>query len=139
MYSFHSSTDFMGRKAKYFTLVEKTAAMNKHKIRYAQSKRGKATRRLRRSQIHTKAHSCRGSSKPSIYSKLPSLPPALVQLATSPLPNSNLFHHAFQSADNIDKSELPQWDSDPPYTMPHPADTPAEARFTDNLIQVMHG
>lgn len=150
----------MGRKAKYLTLAEKSAALHKQKANYTQSKRyvvivqyiviildlnivvgrGIAARRLRRSQNYAKEHSRKGSSKPSpVSSQLPPLPQALINLATTSLPDSYLYHCASQSADNLDESELPQWDINPPYATPHPSDTAAEARFTENLVQVMHG
>ncbi|KAG2125360.1 uncharacterized protein EDB93DRAFT_1258224 [Suillus bovinus] len=130
----------MGRKAKYLTLAEKSAALHKQKANYTQSKRGIAARRLRRSQNYAKEHSRKGSSKPSpVSSQLPPLPQALINLATTSLPDSYLYRCASQSADNLDESELPQWDINPPYATPHPSDTAAEARFTENLVQVMHG
>ncbi|KAG2114307.1 uncharacterized protein F5147DRAFT_770285 [Suillus discolor] len=130
----------MGRKARYLTLAEKTAALHRQKVNHAQSERGKATRRLRRSQNYAKAHSHKGSSKPPlISSQLPPLPRSLINLAVTSLPDGELFHLTSQSADNLDESELPQWDNNPPYTMPPPSDTRAEVRFTENLVQVMHG
>ncbi|KAG1896267.1 uncharacterized protein F5891DRAFT_1193273 [Suillus fuscotomentosus] len=130
----------MGQKAKYLTLAEKTAALRRQKANYAQSERGKATRRLRHSQNYAKAHSRKGSSKPPLASsRLPPLPRVLINLANASLPDGDLFRCTSQSADNLDESELPQWDNNPPYAMPPPSDTPAEVRFTENLVQVMHG
>ncbi|KAF9229093.1 hypothetical protein BS17DRAFT_762811 [Gyrodon lividus] len=50
-----------------------------------------------------------------------------------PLPNSYLFCKALQGGDELDESQLPQWDSDPPYQEPEPVDTIEEAWFTKNL------
>jgi hypothetical protein len=55
------------------------------------------------------------------------------------LPDTYLFQQASQSADNLDESDLAQWDVDPPYHVPHPLNTPAETRWTQNLVQVVHG
>ncbi|KAG1860601.1 hypothetical protein C8R48DRAFT_590955, partial [Suillus tomentosus] len=63
----------------------------------------------------------------------------LINLARADLPDTYLFQQASQSADNLDESDLAQWDIDPPYHTPRPLDTPAEARWTENLVQVIHG
>ncbi|KAH7905409.1 hypothetical protein BJ138DRAFT_976790, partial [Hygrophoropsis aurantiaca] len=60
-------------------------------------------------------------------------------LARAPYPDTRLFHEALCSADAVDESDLSQWDADPPYGYPAPPNTPAEARFTANLADVMHG
>ncbi|KAH7918048.1 hypothetical protein BV22DRAFT_967080, partial [Leucogyrophana mollusca] len=69
----------------------------------------------------------------------PSLPTTLLTWARIPLPDTRLFHETCQSAEAVDESDLPQWDFDPPYHSPEPPDTAAEVRFTENLIDVMHG
>ncbi|KAG2343348.1 hypothetical protein BDR05DRAFT_860707, partial [Suillus weaverae] len=63
----------------------------------------------------------------------------LINLARADLPDTYLFQQASQSTDNLDKSDLTQWDIDPPYHTPRPLDTPAEACWTENLVQVIHG
>ncbi|KAG2048876.1 hypothetical protein BDR06DRAFT_863103, partial [Suillus hirtellus] len=60
-------------------------------------------------------------------------------LARADLPDTYLFQQASQSANNLDKSDLVQWDVDPLYHTPQPLDTPVKARWTENLIQVIHG
>ncbi|KAG1729201.1 uncharacterized protein EDB91DRAFT_1085813 [Suillus paluster] len=67
------------------------------------------------------------------------LPSSILTLANLPLPNSFLFHQALRGSHLIDESDLPQWDKPPPYTSTPPPDTPAEAQFTRNLVDVMHG
>ncbi|KAF9222814.1 hypothetical protein BS17DRAFT_707221, partial [Gyrodon lividus] len=62
-----------------------------------------------------------------------------VRLATMPLPNSYLFCKALQGGDELDESQLSQWDSDPPYQEPEPADTIEEVQFTKNLLDIMFG
>ncbi|KAG2124875.1 hypothetical protein DEU56DRAFT_701763, partial [Suillus clintonianus] len=59
--------------------------------------------------------------------------------ATLPLPDSYLFHQSCAGSDLIDESDLSQWDQPPPYDHPVPPDSPEEARFTENLVDVMHG
>ena len=54
------------------------------------------------------------------------------------LPMSPLFLEATQSADALDKSELPSWENDPPYNA-EPDSTPDEQIFTRNLVDVMLG
>ncbi|KAH7905364.1 hypothetical protein BJ138DRAFT_983402, partial [Hygrophoropsis aurantiaca] len=70
---------------------------------------------------------------------LPCFPATLLNLARAPHPNTYLFHEALQSAEAVDESDLSQWDVNPPYLFSPPLDTPAEARFTANLADVMHG
>lgn len=104
--------------------------------------RGKNTRQLWNAYAYSKAHSRKGSTKPPtphLDHKLPSLPSHLINLAIKDLPDTYLFRQALQSANNLDESDLAQWDADPPYHAPQPLDTPAEARWTQNLIQVVHG
>ncbi|KAG2144306.1 hypothetical protein DEU56DRAFT_754356 [Suillus clintonianus] len=132
--------------SKYLTLTEKTAALHKQKMDYTQSERYIIIVQyiviiLDLNIInYAKAHSRKGSSKPSLVSsQLPPLPQALINLATTSLPDSDPFYCASQSADNLDESELPQWDSNLPYAIPHPSNTPAVVQFTENLVQVMHG
>ncbi|KAG2088053.1 uncharacterized protein F5147DRAFT_542146, partial [Suillus discolor] len=71
--------------------------------------------------------------------ELPPLPSNLINLATTDLPDTYLFQQASQSADNLDESDLAQWDVNPPYHAPRPLDTPAEVCWTQNLVQVIHG
>jgi hypothetical protein len=53
---------------------------------------------------------------------------------------ATLFLKALASCDNLDESDLDQWDSPPPYPPSvTPTDTPSEMRFTERLIEVMHG
>jgi hypothetical protein len=67
--------------------------------------------------------------------------PALVTQALTKLPDSApLFLEALQSADNLDESDLGCWDSRPPFVPQRViADERSEARFTERLVEVMHG
>jgi hypothetical protein len=71
------------------------------------------------------------------------LPPRLVSQALFPLPDATayLFAQALQSPENLDESELGQWDNDLPYlsASSHVLDSQSERRFTDKLVEVMHG
>ncbi|KIJ20749.1 hypothetical protein PAXINDRAFT_66540, partial [Paxillus involutus ATCC 200175] len=62
-----------------------------------------------------------------------------VKLATTPFPDTFLFHEVLCSADALDETDLPLWDTDPPYLQPQPVDSEEEARFTRNLIDIMSG
>jgi hypothetical protein len=64
---------------------------------------------------------------------------ALVKLATTPFPDTFLFREVLRSADALDETDLPLWDTDPPYQQPQPVDSEEEAQFTRNLIDVMSG
>jgi hypothetical protein len=108
--------------------------------------RGKATRSTQNRVAYRRKHSRRGltiasinvkSSAHAIPERFSDLPSPLISLALLALPNTYLFHEAFHSADNLDESDLAQWDSDPPY--PGSPDTPLEAAFTEKLVDVMHG
>jgi hypothetical protein len=100
--------------------------------------RGKAIRRVQNARTYAKHHGRHGSTIMSFQRKR-SLPRSLTALATLPLPNSFLFNQALAGSNLIDESDLSQWDDPPPYSSPPPSDTPDEARFTRNLIDVMHG
>src|SRR5205807_61039 len=67
------------------------------------------------------------------------LPHSIIAWATLPLPDSLLFRQALVGSDLIDESDLSQWDKAPPYNSPPPPNSPEEARFTQNLVAVMHG
>jgi hypothetical protein len=108
--------------------------------------RGKAARSTQNQVAYRRKHGRRGltiasinfdSSAHAIPELFSNLPSPLISLALLPLPNTYLFQEALRSPDNIDESDLAQWDVDPPYT-PSP-DTPFEAVFTEKLVDVMHG
>ena len=100
--------------------------------------RGKTTRRLQNAHAYAKRHGRRGAHTPS--NDYPdTLPTTLVIFATRPLPDSYLFHESLAGSDFIDESDLSQWDNPPPYHSPPPQDTPDEVRFTQNLLDVVHG
>jgi hypothetical protein len=64
----------------------------------------------------------------------------MITLALLPLPvDSDLFKQALASSQNLDESELDQWDYDPPYVVQGPQETPREVRWTGLLQEVMHG
>ncbi len=64
----------------------------------------------------------------------------LIALAQRPLSSSRLFNEALGSPDALDESDLGVWDSRPPYrTLPAHLENDAECRFTERLVQVMHG
>ncbi|KAG2115639.1 hypothetical protein DEU56DRAFT_919353 [Suillus clintonianus] len=133
----------MGRRAKYLTLEAKLTAAKCHKASYCQSERqvfqlGKITRKAQNARAYVKHRGRRGPR--TTISELPdSLTSSLLQFATLPLPDSYLFHQSCAGSDLIDESDLSQWDQPPPYDHPVPPDSPEEARFTENLVDVMHG
>ncbi|KAH7903391.1 hypothetical protein BJ138DRAFT_1168197 [Hygrophoropsis aurantiaca] len=142
----------MGRRAKYTTLEEKQAAKRQQQRFYSRSERGKATRKVQNACTYAKRCGRQYASQPSSPSatpqhtaseaasvSLPCFPSTLIALARAPYPDTHLFHEALRSADAVDESDLSQWDADPPYHYPVPLDTPAEARFTANIVDVMHG
>jgi hypothetical protein len=150
----------MGRPRKYFTAAEHAAAAQARRDRYNQSDlyvhsllliytvincchSGKAMRSLQNQAAYRRRHgrrrlsSTKEAGSPAVF---PQLPAALISLALLPLPNTYLFLEAYKSADNLDESDLGQWDLDPPYDLLRvPEDTPSEERFTVNLVDVMHG
>lgn len=67
------------------------------------------------------------------------LPKRLLELAQKPLPISDLFNLSVNDADALDESDLPVWDHPPPYTSLPPPATADEDRFTENIVDVMHG
>ncbi|RDX43385.1 hypothetical protein OH76DRAFT_1323626, partial [Lentinus brumalis] len=63
-----------------------------------------------------------------------------VALAQLPLSSSRLFVEALESADALDESDLGVWNSRPPYhTLPTHQENDTERRFTERLVEVMHG
>lgn len=64
---------------------------------------------------------------------------SLIRSSTFSLPDSYLFHQSLAGSNLIDQSDLLQWDKAPPYNSPAPPDSPEEDRFTQNLLDVMHG
>ncbi|KAF7981245.1 hypothetical protein HWV62_34615 [Athelia sp. TMB] len=115
----------MGRTAKHLTLSAKKAASRLASKKYASSTRGRETR-----------HIARRTTRPAQRINIPQW---LVDLATQHLPTSYLFQQAASDPDAVDESDLPAWDHPPPYTSPPPLATPEETRFTQNLVDVMHG
>lgn len=116
----------------------------------------RTSRSIRNQAYYQRTHGRRGASTtelPSLDSALLPLPlsqptptaqlPAhLISQALVPLPPSHsfLFQEALASAENLDESDLAQWDADPPYIASEiPSDTPSEIRFTERLVEVMHG
>ncbi len=68
------------------------------------------------------------------------IPAHLVALAQLPLSSSRLFVEALESADALDESDLGVWNSRPPYhTLPAHQENDTERRFTERLVEVMHG
>ncbi|KAG1837516.1 hypothetical protein DFJ58DRAFT_734329 [Suillus subalutaceus] len=118
----------MGRKAKYFTFEEKSAAARQHKTLYARSERGKLVRQAQNARAYAKHHGRRG---PRIRSgDLHALQASsLIQYSTLSLPDSYLFHQSLTGSDLIDQSDLLQWNKAPPYDLPAPPDSPEEDRF----------
>lgn len=101
-------------------------------------RRGKIVRQAQNAHAYAKHHGRRG---PRIISKELHDPRAssLFQCSTFSLPDSYLFHQSLAGSDLIDQSDLLQWDKAPPYNHPTPPDSPEEDRFTQNLVDVMHG
>jgi hypothetical protein len=87
---------------------------------------------------YAKRHGRRGPHTFKILSEAP-LTSSLFHFAALPLPNSYLFHQSLAGSNLIDESDLLQWDKPPPYNFPNPPDSPEEERFTQNLVDVMHG
>ncbi|KAF9494124.1 hypothetical protein BDN71DRAFT_1432056 [Pleurotus eryngii] len=67
-----------------------------------------------------------------------SLPTALLVLASEPLPTSHLFLEASESADNLDESEITQFDGDPPYVAQPPSAEP-DIVYLEKMLDVMSG
>lgn len=102
--------------------------------------RGRTIRKAQNARAYVKHHGRRGARTAFQVSEPPnSLTSSLLLLATLPLPDSYLFHQYYAGSDLIDESDLSQWDKPPPYDHPVPPDSPEEARFTENLVDVMHG
>jgi hypothetical protein len=75
---------------------------------------------------------------PSTPSELPS---ELITQALQDLPHTEyLFSEALKSAENLDESDLGRWDVRPPFEPDQlTMDMAHEAKFTENLVKVMHG
>ena len=68
------------------------------------------------------------------------MPSWVVVLNTSLMQNVKRHLEALQSANNLDESDLGRWDSRPPFVPQRViADERSEARFTEWLVEVMHG
>ena len=68
------------------------------------------------------------------------LQPEILELASKPLKPSRLFYEALQSAEALDESGLGVWEKPPPYcTLTPESETPHENRYTESIVQVMHG
>ncbi|KAG1851784.1 hypothetical protein C8R48DRAFT_777738 [Suillus tomentosus] len=129
----------MGRRAKYFTLEEKNAALRQQKISYSRTERGKAARRMQNARANAKLRGRKRTNTSGSLSNTKPLPQSLIALAALPLPDSFLFQQAYSGSELIDESDVFQWDKPPPYDSPPPPNSPHEARFTRNLVDVMHG
>ncbi|KAG2048173.1 hypothetical protein BDR06DRAFT_1013291 [Suillus hirtellus] len=127
----------MGRRAKYFTLEEKNAALRKQKASYSRTEWGRAARQIQNARAKAKLRG-RKRTTGSLSNAKP-LPQSLITLAALPLPNSSLFHQACSGSELIDESDVLQWEKPPPYDSPPPPNSPDEDRFTRNLADVMHG
>lgn len=95
--------------------------------------RGKATRNQAHRIAYQKRTSRKGPSKPMT---VPLLSESLLQLATKPLPTSDLFLSTLHDPNLVDESDIDHWDRPPPY----PTSTSHDSElYTKNLIDVMHG
>jgi hypothetical protein len=70
-----------------------------------------------------------------------SLPDDLINQALLPLPESSyLFQEALASPENLDESDLWRWEHGPPYVVDSRSTaTPSELRYTERLVEVIHG
>lgn len=88
----------------------------------------------------TSRTSSRASTASTVTQPLFSLPSDLLKQALQPLPeHTYLFQEALASADNLDETDLQQWDLGPPYVHNTPSDSVTEMRYTERLLEVMHG
>lgn len=67
-----------------------------------------------------------------------SLPTVLLALASQPLPMSQLFLEASESADNLDESGITPFDDDPPYAA-EPQSSEPDRAYTLKMVDVMSG
>lgn len=100
--------------------------------------RAKTARQAQNARAYAKRHGRRGRRTAPKNEPQP-LETTLHAFATLALPNSYLFHQSLAGSDLIDESDLSQWDKPPPYQFAPPPRTPDEDRFTQNLLDVMHG
>ncbi|KAH7903933.1 hypothetical protein BJ138DRAFT_1119906 [Hygrophoropsis aurantiaca] len=134
----------MGRKPKYHSPEERLAASRAQKAQYAGSVRGRMKRKDSNAVAYMRSHGRRAAynASPAIYAanrRLKSLPPALIALAATALPTSDIFYDALQGCTVLDESELIPWDYEPPYAMAEPPDIPDEALHTEKLVDILHG
>ncbi|RDX46215.1 hypothetical protein OH76DRAFT_1485646 [Lentinus brumalis] len=136
----------MGRAPKYLTLQDKLQARQAAKRRYAASDRGKDVKSIQnaRAYVHRTAKTVnhRREASVTMVDQHPQgdIPAHLVALAQLPLSSSRLFDEALTSADALDESDLGVWNLRPPYhTLPAHQENDTERRFTQRLVEVMHG
>jgi hypothetical protein len=102
--------------------------------------RGRAARQRQNRAYYQQRHGRQGSIPTPAIQKALRLPNRLTELALLELPDSTLFREALASADNLDESEMPQWDQDPPYLPPeYPTNTIDEEAYTKKMVDVMNG
>ncbi|KAF7972324.1 hypothetical protein HWV62_18426 [Athelia sp. TMB] len=122
----------MGRRAKHFTAQAKISASRISSHKWDTSAHGQEIRRMAYLSSHSR-------KQPNRLPQLVPIPKRLQELAQKPLPASDLFQQAARDPDAVDESDLPVWDHAPPYASAPPPETEEEARFTRNLVDVMHG
>lgn len=88
--------------------------------------------------MYRKSHSRKGTPYINKDTAIQSLPMALLALASEPLPTSHLFLDASESADNLDESEITQFDGDPPYAAQPPSTEP-DSVYLEKMLDVMSG
>ncbi|EGO05054.1 hypothetical protein SERLA73DRAFT_68700 [Serpula lacrymans var. lacrymans S7.3] len=118
----------MGCVAKYLSLADSLTTIQECKDQYALTTGEKLCKKYRKITIML-----------SLTDDTPKTLLFQVLIAARPLSAEHLFHEALRGPDYVDESELPLWDSVPPYKLPDPSNTPGKAQFTSSLVDVMHG
>jgi hypothetical protein len=100
--------------------------------------RGQTTIQIQNRTQYLRKHRHQGATPQ--FSKTVWLPDRLYDLARINFNDSELYRKALESAENLDESEMPQLDLDPPYPPPsYQTDTPNEMAYTLKMVDVMNG
>ncbi|KAI0694293.1 hypothetical protein C8T65DRAFT_744408 [Cerioporus squamosus] len=132
----------MGRTAKYRTRQERALAKKAAKQRYAATDRGRAA--IHHQNLRTYKRRVAAIPEPEPVDsrdiKSVDIPEDLISLSRQPIIPTRLFLKALQCADALDESNLGVWDARPPYnTLPTHMEDDEERRFTNRIVEVMHG
>ncbi|KDQ27092.1 hypothetical protein PLEOSDRAFT_159000 [Pleurotus ostreatus PC15] len=126
----------MGRASKFHTIEERHSGRKAASKAYSAANRSQLCERKR--ALYRKSRSRKGTPYINKDTAIQSLPTALLALASEPLPTSPLFLEASESADNLDESEITQFDGDPPYVAQPPSTEP-DGDYLEKMLDVMSG